>query len=612
MSSRQKFTITLVGFFIIFLIAMVLIVIINFRNYGIKSAESEAMLTAEIVKSGLTAHMINGIMDKRSFFLDKVQGAKNIDAIWIARSQIVIKQHGEGLNNEIPRDNIDKKVLKTGKVEKVITETPTSSKIRITVPYIASAFGKPNCLSCHNAKEGDVLGAITMVIDSNDGRVFGFNAVILTILSALFILGLVLYTVNRFISPYFKVFYSIKNVMDNAYIGNYSTRVDTSEHSESKDVAIKMNALLQKLESVLEEIDTKVYVFMQNQTLDKYSDPLININSTIDQLSEIYKFKQTIEDDETLADIYERLAYVLRHNFGLKDFSFIEADTLTKEKKIVYSSKGISCAVESGECRADRTNAVIDSTIFNHICPYFDKEDSEYICIPYSISNEMNLIVSIVTKGKSEATRTRKMRSLIENYISTARPAIVSKKLMQILSEIARIDQLTGMYNRKYLDEFADKSIPQALRTNVTYGILMLDIDFFKMINDTYGHDVGDEGIRVISRVIKENIRESDVAIRFGGEEFIVLLYNCNKAFITEVAEKIRIAFSKEKIDAGTNSFSKTLSVGSSIFPDDSKSIWKCIKFADIALYHAKETGRNKSVAFDESLIKEGTMNEIY
>ena len=178
----------------------------------------------------------------------------------------------------------------------------------------------------------------------------------------------------------------------------------------------------------------------------------------------------------------------------------------------------------------------------------------------------MNLIVSIVTKDKSEATRTRKLRSLIENYISTARPAIVSRKLMQILSEMARIDQLTGMYNRKYLDEFADKSIPQALRTDITYGILMLDIDFFKMINDTYGHDVGDEGIRTISRVIKDNIRESDVAIRFGGEEFIVLLYNCNKAFITEIAEKIRIAFSKEKIDAGTSSFSKTLSVGSSMF----------------------------------------------
>ncbi|MCF6340780.1 MAG: GGDEF domain-containing protein [Sulfurimonas sp.] len=612
MSSRQKFTITLIGLFIIFLVAMVLIVIINFRNYGIKSAESEAMLTAEIVKSGLTAHMVNGIMDKRSFFLDKVQSAKNIDAIWIARSQTVIKQYGEGFNNEIPRDDIDKKVLKTGKVEKIITETATSSKIRITVPYIASAFGKPNCLNCHDAKEGDVLGTITMVIDSNDGRIFGFNAVILTILSALLILGLVLFIINRFISPYFKVFYSIKNVMDNAYIGNYSIRVENSEHSESKDVATKMNALLQKLESVLEEIETKVYVFMQNQTLDKYADPLININSTIDQLSEIYKFKQTIEDDETLADIYERLAYVLRHNFGLEDFSFIEANTLTKEKKIVYSSKGISCSIESGECRSDRTNAVIDSTIFNHICPYFDKENCEYICIPYSISNEMNLIVSIVTKGKNEATKTRKMRSLIENYISTARPSIVSRKLMQILSEMARIDQLTGMYNRKYLDEFADKSIPQALRTGITYGILMLDIDFFKMINDTYGHDVGDEGIRTISRVIKENIRESDVAIRFGGEEFIILLYNCNKEYINEIAEKIRIAFSKEKIDAGTSSFSKTLSVGSSMFPDDSKSIWKCIKFADIALYYAKETGRNRSIAFDESLIKEGTMNEIY
>jgi diguanylate cyclase (GGDEF)-like protein len=183
---------------------------------------------------------------------------------------------------------------------------------------------------------------------------------------------------------------------------------------------------------------------------------------------------------------------------------------------------------------------------------------------------------------------------------------------MQILNKMARVDQLTGMFNRKYLDEFAETAIPQALRSEVPYGILMIDIDFFKMINDTYGHDVGDEAIRVVSRVIKESIRSSDVAIRFGGEEFIVLLHNCDREHIKEVAEKIRTSFEKQKISADSKTFTKTLSVGAVMFPDDSSSIWKCIKYADISLYHAKEHGRNQVVCFDESLLKDEDMKNSF
>jgi diguanylate cyclase (GGDEF)-like protein len=140
----------------------------------------------------------------------------------------------------------------------------------------------------------------------------------------------------------------------------------------------------------------------------------------------------------------------------------------------------------------------------------------------------------------------------------------------------------------------------------------MVDIDFFKMINDTYGHDIGDEAIRIVSRVIKESIRKSDIAIRFGGEEFIVLLYNCDRTYLKEVAEKIRTNFSKQIISAGSDKFSKTLSVGAVMFPQDSDSIWKCIKYADISLYHAKEHGRNQVVCFDQSIIKEDSMNDSF
>lgn len=605
MSTRQKVTLILLGLFLTFFVAMIVIITTNFRSFGIHNAEKRALLTAEIVKGGLTAHMVNGMMDKRSYFLEQIENIDNISALWVARSPIVIKQFGEGFNNEIARDEIDKQVLKTGIIAEEMTETATKSTMRMTVPFIASAFGSPNCLSCHDAKEGDVLGAVSMVIDVSDVRGSSFITVAYIAAFAIIIMLIILIVVNRFLKPYVDIFYSIRDVMMAAYHGDYSQRVDGGNLKESKSVADMLNSMLEKLQKVFEEIDKKVYIFLQNKNKEKTDDPLININNTIDQLSEIYKFKQTIEHDEDLQDIYDRLAYVFANKFGLEDFSIIEAETISGLKNVVYTVNGCHCDVEAGECRADRINSTVDSTIFDNTCRHFTEENLNYLCLPFSISNELNLIVSIVSKTEEESLRVRNLVGLVEDYIATAQPAIVSKKLMQILNKMARVDQLTGMFNRKYLDEFADTIIPQAARTQTPYGILMVDIDFFKMINDTYGHDVGDEGIRIISRVIKESIRKSDIAIRFGGEEFLVLLYNCDQDYISEVAEKIRVNFAKQVIQAGTDSFSKTLSVGAVMFPRDSDSFWKCVKYADISLYYAKEHGRNQVKCFDESLIKD-------
>ncbi|XPV82132.1 MAG: GGDEF domain-containing protein [Halarcobacter sp.] len=200
----------------------------------------------------------------------------------------------------------------------------------------------------------------------------------------------------------------------------------------------------------------------------------------------------------------------------------------------------------------------------------------------------------------------------VQDYIDTAKPEIVSKKLMHMLELTARTDPLTGLFNRKYLEESVKTIVSQAKRSGITYGVFMADIDYFKMINDTYGHDVGDEAIKIISQTLIENVRESDIVVRFGGEEFIVLLYNCDEEYILEVAEKIRIAFSKKEIPAGTTTFNKTISIGASIFPTHTDNFWQCLKYADLALYHAKENGRNKSVIFSKDILKESDLGDEY
>jgi len=168
-------------------------------------------------------------------------------------------------------------------------------------------------------------------------------------------------------------------------------------------------------------------------------------------------------------------------------------------------------------------------------------------------------------------------------------------------------DAMTGLYNRRFLEEFIDTIANQAKRDNTTYSVLMLDVDFFKKVNDTYGHDIGDKVIVKIGEVILSNIRESDLGIRYGGEEFVILLHNANDEGTRAIASKIHSEFAELAFDVGNGkTIQKTMSIGIAKFPKDGDTIWKCIKYADTALYVAKTTGRNKIVEFKAEMFKSG------
>ncbi len=613
MDSKRKISLSL--FFVMSVIFIILIVniIMNFRDYGLNSVENKAKAIAQTVKHSLTSHMVNGVIDNRELFLNQISKLENIDEIWLSRAPAVIEQFGEGNNNEVARDKVDEEVLHKGVEQSVVEERIFGkSSYRITIPYIGTADGTIDCLSCHTtAKQGDTLGAITITMSIDDIKEAGMKTIFNTILIALVLIIFILIFVNKLISPFLTLFVAINRVMKKAQIGDYSDRIGITKGKESDTVASWIDGLLEKLQTTLDDIEQKINVFLVHQKQKKI-DPLIDVKSTVNRLADIYRFRKTIEHDEDIEEVYNRLATVFREKFGLSDFNFVEADTTHKDVNVVYMEKEIHCQAQEG-CRADRTNTIVDSCQFNNMCNKFNDElNSFYICIPYSISNDLDFIVSIISDSEEEHNRVRNILPSIQDYIDTAKPEIVSKKLMHILERTARTDPLTGLFNRKYLEESVKTIISQVKRTNIPYGILMADIDFFKMINDTYGHDVGDEAIKIIAQTLTENSRESDIVVRFGGEEFIILLYNCDENYIFEIAEKIRIAFSKKEIPVGSTSFTKTISIGASIFPTHTDNFWQCLKYADMALYEAKDTGRNKSIVFSKDLLKDEEQKENY
>ncbi|MDF1875858.1 GGDEF domain-containing protein, partial [Sulfurimonas sp. SAG-AH-194-I05] len=154
-------------------------------------------------------------------------------------------------------------------------------------------------------------------------------------------------------------------------------------------------------------------------------------------------------------------------------------------------------------------------------------------------------------------------------------------------------DYLTNILNRRAFFEIADKMSQLAFRSKKTFSILILDIDFFKKVNDTYGHLVGDDILKHLVQNVLSEIRESDVFARFGGEEFIAFLSDTDEKGAFALAEKIRISIEATPYVDDTLCIPITVSIGASEQRDE-KVLASLIKRADEALYRAKDNGRNK------------------
>jgi two-component system, cell cycle response regulator len=169
------------------------------------------------------------------------------------------------------------------------------------------------------------------------------------------------------------------------------------------------------------------------------------------------------------------------------------------------------------------------------------------------------------------------------------------------LDNLANIDGLTGLYNHRYFQNVLDQEINRAMRHNSTLSILMIDIDHFKKVNDTYGHQVGDFVLSEFSKTIQQNIRQYDILARYGGEEFVVLLPESNAEDALIVAEKLRAIIEQTPFQDSREKYHVTASFGlASSTPaiEDDFSKNGLINQADQALYEAKEKGRNRVVKY--------------
>jgi diguanylate cyclase (GGDEF)-like protein len=169
-------------------------------------------------------------------------------------------------------------------------------------------------------------------------------------------------------------------------------------------------------------------------------------------------------------------------------------------------------------------------------------------------------------------------------------PVVVETRVLVQSEEFAHIDELTGLHNRRFLNTQLSKELDRSRRNKTPFSLLLIDVDFFKRYNDTYGHLAGDCALRHVATQLRKAARNMDHVTRYGGEEFVVMLPQTSKDEAFQVAERHRLAVAGANFEHG----SLTVSIGVSTFPDDADHEADLIFRADFALYEAKRSGRNK------------------
>jgi diguanylate cyclase (GGDEF)-like protein len=210
----------------------------------------------------------------------------------------------------------------------------------------------------------------------------------------------------------------------------------------------------------------------------------------------------------------------------------------------------------------------------------------------------LGILVLLMEKTNALGFRQRDLLGVLVNQAATS---LANARFHAEIERLAVTDGLTGLFNHRHFQEKLAHEFDRLSRFGEAVSLLLIDIDFFKKINDTYGHPIGDSVLRKVAGIVRKTIRTVDIPARYGGEEFAVVLVGTDARGAMKMAERLRKSVADAKFSAGGDTFSITISIGISTYTKDVKGKEILIERADKALYDAKGSGRNRSVLWSES-----------
>jgi diguanylate cyclase (GGDEF)-like protein len=283
----------------------------------------------------------------------------------------------------------------------------------------------------------------------------------------------------------------------------------------------------------------------------------------------------------------------------------LDVNRETAEIKVTWGANAPTDKVIGiNDCIALRRSEIysVDDVSAEPICDHAkNPATGGYICLPMMSQGEtfgLFYLASVAGEGPRLDTDEYVLATTVSEQLAMT---IANITLRERLRELSLTDHLTKLFNRRYMEEMLDREVRRADRNGLTIGFIMFDIDFFKNINDSYGHDAGDRVLETLGIFLKTSVRAEDIACRYGGEEFLLVMPGSDKKNTVkravEIIEKVQLLTIE---DDGHSMPPIHLSGGVAVYPDDMKDKDGIIVRADAALYEAKRTGRNKVVVWSD------------
>ncbi len=322
-------------------------------------------------------------------------------------------------------------------------------------------------------------------------------------------------------------------------------------------------------------------------------------------LNKMNRLLQTCRsEEETYAIVSETCSHVFPSESG-----YLAIIDDSQHAKIVSFWGEYALASQTFDTESCRALCNNEPQIMTHLekndtCPHFSvyaKQGHGEICIPLSTPDETLGVFSLLLNNDPANSSEREWKQLIENKQMIANRvaehytlSLVNLRLRETLRIESIRDPLTGLYNRRYMEETLQQLTSRAARYSTQVGIMMLDIDHFKTFNDTYGHETGDVVLQELGILLQNTFRGEDIACRYGGEEFLLILPDVELEKMRKRAERLLLQVRKLRISFQGNDLRITISIGVAALPNHGSEIQDIVSIADAALYQAKQQGRDQ------------------
>jgi diguanylate cyclase (GGDEF)-like protein/PAS domain S-box-containing protein len=545
---QKKLHILIQGSLIVLFVVSTNWVTERFEAQIIRHAEQRANETADGLINGMNMLMLTGTISvpaNRTLLLQKMRESAGVRELRIVRGYSVVAQFGPGLPEEHAQDEMDRTALVTGKSAfKRIDEPGKPPVLRVVVPFIAKkSFRGTNCLSCHHATEGSVNGVASVNIDLSQDMAnladIKKNLWIGNILLQVFLSGLIYLLVRRLLTdniaqPLKKLQLAMSGIQ---HSNDLSRRADVDEKNpDIGEMARTFNTFVANLEHANVRLELFARLFENSGEAIIITDVdrrILMVNPAFERITQ-YSADEVVGKDPKLLSSGKQTP-----EFYQQMWSSIEA-----------------LGQWSGEIWNRRKNG--------DVYPEW-------------------LSIGVIKNSKGR----------ILNYISLFSDITKRKEAERRIEFLAHHDMLTRLPNRALFSDRLKHAQRMADRSGNKVGLMFLDLDKFKVINDTLGHLAGDQLLQSVASRLMFCVRQSDMVCRQGGDEFMILLEEINsKQDIVSVAQKIMAEMSTPHLIGGEMRLA-SFSIGAAIYPDDATDEIKLTQCADQAMYQAKQNGRN-------------------